>query len=86
MEQNPENYARKGWMAAAALIGVLAVVSLIPPQTVGGVKLRRANILSDLVVFDDAPAHTDESAVFNEEEFQVDMAQVARCIEADKPM
>ena len=83
MEQNPENYTRKGWMAAAALVGVLAVVSLIPPQTVGGVKLRRANILSDLVVFDDAPAHTDESAVFNEEEFQVDMAQVARCIEAD---
>lgn len=83
MERNPENYTHNGWLAAAALIGVLVAVSFIPPQTVGGVKLRRANILSDLVVFDDAPARTAESAVFDEEEFQVDMAEVTERIEAD---
>lgn len=83
MERGPENYTRSGWVAAAALIGVLVAVSFIPPQSVGGVKFRRANILSDLVAFDDAPARTPESAVFNEEEFQVDMAEVTERIEAD---
>lgn len=39
-----------------ALIAVLVVVGFIPPQRVGGISLRRANILSEIVAFDDAPA------------------------------
>ncbi|MDE5692194.1 MAG: hypothetical protein K2I13_08385, partial [Alistipes sp.] len=83
MEKGAENYTRSGWVAAAALIGVLVAVSFIPPQSVGGVKFRRANILSDLVAFDDTPTRTPDSAVFNEEEFPVDMAEVTERIEAD---
>ena len=49
-----KDYTHHSWLAAAALIAVLVAVSFIPPQSVGGVKLRRANILSDLLSFDDA--------------------------------
>ena len=63
----------RGWIAALALIAVLTAVSFIPPQSLGGVKLRRANILSDLVAFDDAVAAAEEPALFDEEDFHVDM-------------
>ena len=46
-----KDYTHHSWLAAAALIAVLVAVSFIPPQSVGGVKLRRANILSDLLSF-----------------------------------
>lgn len=55
MNSTGENYTSRGWQAAAVLIVVLLAVAFIPPQTIGNVKLRRANILSDLWVFDDAP-------------------------------
>ena len=74
----------RGWIAALALIAVLTAVSFIPPQSLGGVKLRRANILSDLVAFDDAVAAAEEPALFDEEDFHVDMEQVAERIEAER--
>ena len=74
----------RGWIAALALIAVLTAVSFIPPQSLGGVKLRRANILSDLVAFDDAVAVAEEPALFDEEDFHVDMEQVAERIEAER--
>ena len=74
----------RGWIAALALIAVLTAVSFIPPQSLGGVKLRRANILSDLVAFDDAVAAAEEPALFDEEDFLVDMEQVAERIEAER--
>lgn len=83
---SPEkDYLHKGWMAAAALIAVLVAVSFIPPQSLGGVKLRRANILSDLIDFGDAeaPAEAAEPQLFDEEEFHVDMEEVISRIEAD---
>ena len=83
MAKRSENYTFNGWIAAAALVGVLVAVSFIPPRTLGGVKIRRANILSDIFDFDDTPARSPESAVFNEEEFQVDMTEVAERIDAD---
>ena len=84
MQPAPENYLRRAWMAAAALLGVLVAVSFIPPQSIGSIRLRRANILSDLVAFDDLPApEATPSAVFDEEEFQVDMEEVVEQIEAD---
>lgn len=54
-----------------------------PPQSLGGVKLRRANILSDLVAFDDAVAAAEEPALFDMD-FHVDMEQVAERIEAER--
>ena len=59
MNSPEKNYIHKSWQAVAALIAVLAAVSFIPPQSIGGVKLRRANILSDLLVFDDSQASAE---------------------------
>jgi len=85
MERTPgQDYSRKGWTTIAALIVVLAVIGFIPPQTFGGLKLRRANILSDLISFEEAAAPPEAAApLFDEAEFQVDMTEVAERIVAD---
>ena len=49
-----EDYTHRSWIGALALIAVLTGLSLIPPQRIGGVELRRANILSELIAFDRA--------------------------------
>ncbi len=73
------DYTCRGWMAVTALIAVLVGVSFIPPQSVGGITLRRANILSDLIDFDDAAAvGTPAEAAIDEEEFRVDLEAVAK--------
>lgn len=78
------DYLRRGRTAVLLLIAVLAAVSLIPPQRVGGVVLRRANILSDLLDFDDpAETETAEPDLFDEEEFAVDLEAVSERIVAD---
>lgn len=84
MDSPEKDYAHRGWIAALALIAVLVAVSFIPPQSLGGVKLRRANILSDILPFDDTAAESTESALFDEDDFHVDMAQVAQRIEAER--
>ena len=56
MNTPEKDYSHRGWIAALALIAVLGAVSFIPPQSLGGVKLRRANILSDILSFEDAAA------------------------------
>ena len=48
-----KDYTRRSWIAVTLLIAVLIGLSLIPPQTLGGVSLRRANILSDLISFEE---------------------------------
>lgn len=82
MDSPEKDYTHKSWMAVAALIAVLAAMSFIPPHSIGGVKLRRANILSDLYAFDDAPSVAEEavSSLFDEEDFRVDMLEVAERI------
>ena len=81
--QPEKNYLNRGWIALTMLIAVLVGVSFIPPQSVGGIHLRRANILSDLLTFEDAAETKAEPALFDEEEFHVDMEQVAERIVAD---
>ncbi len=84
MKSPQKNYLTRSWQAAVALIVVLVAVSFVPPQSVGGVQLRRANILSDLVTFEDDAVATElaeESAtLFDEEEFSVDMEAVQQQI------
>ena len=84
---DPKDYTHHGWIATLALIAVLLAISLIPPRSVGGVRLRRANILSDLISFEDAAANPSAAidASFNEEEFAVDLDRVAREI-AEQPV
>ena len=73
-----KDYTHRSWLAAAALIAVLVCVSLIPPRSVGGVSLRRANILSDLIAFGDEEAAPAASQVpLDEEEFRIDLEKVA---------
>ena len=80
-----QDFLLRGWKTAAWVLVVLLVVSLIPPVTVGGVTLRRANIFSDLYAFDDPVAvqETAEVILFDEAEFAVDFEEVNRQIEAD---
>jgi len=79
-----KDYTHRSWIGALALIAVLAGVSLIPPQRIGGVELRRANILSDLISFDDAAAADEaEPALCDDPEFEIDLAQVAEQLVVD---
>ncbi len=75
----------RGWKMVAWVLLSLLLVSFIPPVTVGGVELRRANIFSDLYAFADPVAATSEAEVvlFDEAEFAVDLEAVNRQIEAD---
>ncbi len=74
-----KDYTRRGWVAVTLLIVVLLGVSLIPPLKVGGISLRRANILSELVTFDDDRESRTEAAI-DEEDLAIDLQQVARII------
>lgn len=84
---DPETGIHRTWAAAVSLIAVLAAVAFVPPHTVFGVSLRRANILSDLVRFDDAlaerAASAEEVAEATPEELDVDFEQIAELISAD---
>lgn len=79
MTKQPNDYTSRGFFAAAAALAILLAVSFIPPLTAGGVKLRRASIIADLI------DHSDKSSVDKEAlppeidvaEFEVNLAQVA---------
>ena len=77
---NPnDDFTSRGWLVATATLAVLIVVSFIPPIDAGGVSLRRASIISDLITHND---HADEAAAEAEPEidvaeFEVDLEEVA---------
>ena len=80
MTNHNDDFTSRGWLVAAATLAVLILVSFIPPIEAGGVSLRRASIISDLVKHD----NTDTSAVeveaqpeINVEDFEVDLEVVA---------
>ena len=86
---NPqEDYTSRGWIVATFSLAVLIVVSFIPPINVGGMSLRRASIISDIV---DHPTSTSSEAeqtspeedvapVIDIEEFEVDLEQGAQTV------
>lgn len=84
MKRPEQDFARQGLKTLGWVVVTLLVVSLIPPVTVGGVKLRRANILSDLYTFDDhvEAAAAEEVVLFDEADFAVDLEEVSRQVEA----
>ena len=80
MTNRNEDFTSRGWLVATATLAVLILVSFIPPIEAGGVSLRRASIISDLVKLD----NTDTSAVdveaqpvINVADFEVDLDGVA---------
>ena len=77
----PQDYTRRSFQAAAALIAVLVCVAFIPPQTICGIPLRRANILSDVLRFDDKEA-ADETLPELDDEFSGDFHRFAGQLDA----
>ena len=82
---NPQDdFTSRGWLVALATLAVLIVVSFIPPISVGGVSLRRASIISDLITMQSS-ASADEALAeaapeIDVEEFEVDLEQVAQTV------
>ena len=79
---NPnDDYTSRGWLVTTAALAVLILVSFIPPIEAGGVSLRRASIISDLVSFDSDTATTEAEQEaqpeINVEDFEVDLDEVA---------
>ncbi len=48
------NFVGYPWVMTLAVALVLLIISLIPPSSIGGISLRRANILSDIYTFKDS--------------------------------
>ncbi len=84
-----KDFTHRSWIMATALIAVLIALSFIPPCSVMGVSLRRANILSDIISFDDCNSEQTTNDVMlveeiAEEELQaIDIEQIAAEIAAD---
>ncbi len=82
MPKHPNDYTSRGWQVACATLLVLTVISFIPPITVGGVKLRRASIVSDLIDHN-TPAEQGSTELaelpeLDVKEFEVDLIEVAQ--------
>ena len=80
MAKRPEDYTSRTFLFAMATLVVLMAISVIPPIEAGGISLRRANILSDLIRFDSdkAPAAEPAQPEIDVEDFHVDMEEVER--------
>ncbi len=52
--QDNRDYTKKGFLLACMVIVCLVGVSFIPPVKVGGMVIKRANILSDIIEYDDS--------------------------------
>ena len=82
---NPqEDFTSRSWLVAIATLAVLIVVSFIPPISVGGVSLRRASIISDLITMESptptVEAEEEAAPVIDVKEFEVDLEQVAETV------
>lgn len=73
----------RGWKIALWVLLVMVGVSLVPPVTLGGVELRRANIFADLYRFEERTTPQEEATpLFDEAEFEVDLEAVSQQVEA----
>lgn len=80
MTKRGEDFAVRGWLVMVATLVVLVLVSFIPPLEAGGIKLRRASVISDLIE-QQTPTEQEvlvaEEPEINAEEFEVDLELVA---------
>ena len=80
MTNHNDDFTSRGWLVATATLAVLILVSFIPPIEAGGVSLRRASIISDLVTLDKtdtSATDTEAQPEINVEDFEVDLDVVA---------
>ena len=76
---NPkEDYTLRGLLLTLTTLVVLVVISFIPPVEAGGVSLRRASVVSDLISHSDDNSSVEEAMPeIDVEEFEIDLDEVA---------
>lgn len=78
MTKPKEDFTSRGFLVAAATLTILIAVSFIPPLTAGGIKLRRASIVADVINHKEQTSENQEpQPEIDVKEFEVDLAQVA---------
>ncbi len=79
-EQKRKDYtSRVGWVSLAVIL-LLVVLAFIPPLEVGGVQLRRANILSEVLSFQELALPEIELSEPEIEEVEIDWEQVTNAV------
>ncbi len=76
------NYTKRAALLCCTCYLVLLLLSLVPPQEIFGMELRRANILSELFSFSADSAVSDVELVIDEEEYKVDLEEVEQKVVA----
>ena len=78
MTKPKEDFTSRGFLVAATALTLLIAVSFIPPINAGGVKLRRASIVADVVNHAEQTSESQEpQPEIDVKEFEVDLQQVA---------
>ena len=78
MTKPSDDYTSRGLLVAATALALLIAVSFIPPINAGGVKLRRASIVSDVVNHHEKEQTEQElQPEIDVKEFEVDLESVA---------
>ena len=78
MTKPQEDFTSRGFLVAATALTLLIAVSFIPPINAGGVKLRRASIVADVVNHAEQTSESEEpQPEIDVKEFEVDLRQVA---------
>ena len=77
---NPkEDFTLRGLLLLLTTLSVLVSVSFIPPVEAGGLSLRRASVVSDVIMHSDEKASSDEESApeIDVAEFEIDLEDVA---------
>jgi lysophospholipase L1-like esterase len=77
---NPkEDFTLRGLLLLLTTLLVLVIVSFIPPVEAGGLSLRRASVVSDVIMHSDEKASSDEESApeIDVAEFEIDLEDVA---------
>lgn len=82
MKRPRNDYSSRSLTACLLLIAILILVSFVPPMEVWGVELRRANILSEFVSFEEAEEALPSISEAEVELIEVDWEQVAEQVAA----
>ena len=78
MTKPKEDFTSLGFLVASTALTLLIAVSFIPPINAGGVKLRRASIVADVVNHAEQTSESQEpQPEIDVKEFEVDLQQVA---------